>query len=405
MAFFEQYQWLSSCVGLEIHIQADHSVSVRMCEISLAGTALSIDAKWEVAGDLAIVLKKVPVVKPIALTVTGKGILTKKVPKEHELNADKLLRVFPNIDPGQFYIQNFISGEASFISVVRKEVLNTIYAALNQAGAEILLVNLGPFAASHILKQVNFYGRQMRFDGHIIALSELDTWDDYKYSAAAKADFPLKIGIEAIAEHYVLAYAAAFQLALYHKLNPVILPVEAVSDHLDCFEQKLKFNFRFAALLGLFFVLLLFNFLIFSYYSSKNDVLLAQVNQSTASIENVQQTQNEIQQNEQLLKELGWYKGISHAWLADQIGQSLPSGIRLSELAINPLNVSESNRLRKEVFKPGTIEITGESDDLVPVNEFIYQLKSKSWLQRANLDRYAPSAENDKQQFAITIHY
>jgi Tfp pilus assembly protein PilN len=401
----EKYQWLQACVGIELHILSDGETSCRMCDISLDNNSLSINSKFEVTGDLLDILKKIPVEKPISVTLTGKGVLTKKTSKEEELSDDKLLRLFPNINPGQFHIQNFISGDFSFISIIRKEVLDGILKTFEKRDLKILLVNLGPFASSNILKQINSYGTEIRFDGHLIILSEAGAWNDYKHSALTKSPFPLKIGIEPIPEQYLLAYAAAFQLALYHKLNAVVLPVDAVVKSLDDFEQKQKFNFRFAAVLGVFFVLLMVNFLIFSYYSSKNNVLLAEVSQSTASVETIQQTENDIKKSEALLKELGWYKGISHAWLADQLGQSLPADIKLREVAINPLNTIETDRQRLEIYKFGTIEIKGEAKNLEPVNEWIYLLKNKTWLQKINLDSFSPSTENETQIFSITINF
>jgi Tfp pilus assembly protein PilN len=405
MRALEKYQWLSSCTGIELHILPDGSFSCRGCLISIQKDALSIDSKFEVEGDLRKVLKKIPADLPVSVSITGKNVLTKKTAKVEDMGPDKLLRLFPNIKPEQFYIQNFISGEFSFISIIRKEVLDEILLSFNKSDLNTLLLNLGPFATSHILGQLNVYGKAIRFDGHIINLSEKNVWENYKYEASAKSEFPLKIDIESIAEQYIVAYAAAFQLALYNKLNAVVVPVDSVYNKLSDFEQKQKFNFRLAVILGSFFVLLLLNFLLFSYYSSKNDLLLGQVSQSTASVESVRVAENNIANNEKLLKELGWYKGVRHAWLADQLGQSIPAGINLTEISINPLNTVESNRLRQEVYKTGTIHISGEANDLTSMNEWMYALKAKTWPRGVNLDSFAPSPENSKQHFAITIIY
>lgn len=405
MRGLERLLWLKSCTGIEVNILADNTISGRLCEISLQKDALSIDKKVQVEGEIANLTGKIPPEKPVSLSITGKGILTKKISREEELSDEKLSRLFPNIKPEQFYIQNFISGEFSYVSIIRKEVLDEMLQRLRKADISILLVNLGPFGASHILRQLNSYGKEVHFDGHVISLSGKDDWDNYKYSPSARSDFPLKIDIEPIAEQFVLAYAAAFQLGLYHQLNALRLPVDAINNNLTDFEEKQKFNFRLVATLAVFFILLFSNFLLFSYYSSENNVLQTQESKSAASVETLVNTEDDIAKKEKLLKDLGWYKGISHAWLADQLAQSLPTGISLKEISINPLNSVESNRQRKEIYKIGTIEITGETIDMDPVNEWIYALKNKNWPHRVNLDSFSPSAENDKQYFAVTINY
>jgi Tfp pilus assembly protein PilN len=213
----------------------------------------------------------------------------------------------------------------------------------------------------------------------------------------------MKIGIEPIGEQFILAYAAAFQLALFHQLTPLSISIERVDHNLEEFGEKQKFSFRLATIAIAFFVLLLINFLLFSYYGDKNSSLSAQVSQSSASMETSQQTESEILKKEQLLKEIGWNKGKSYAWLADQLGQTVPASIELTEMSINPLDATVSNRLRKQVYQSGVIKVAGVTPELTSINDWVYVLKGKPWVKQVRLDNFSPSQEENRQQFSFTI--
>ncbi len=407
MKFLEKYQWLNSCTGVELHILPDGAYDWRVCSVSLAGNSLNIDSKTEVPGDTAAVLKKFPKDKPLALTITGKGVLIRKAPAMEEIGENQLNQVFPNLEADQFYIQNFISGGQSFVSIIRREIIDGLMDVLSAEGLNILLLTIGPFTASHILKQLNTYGQEICFDGHEVQYNKEWEWTEYRYAAGKKSEFPLKIDLESIPEQYLLAYAAAFQLALYPRLAAVSLPVGQAENNLYEFQQKQQFQFRAGCILAVFFVVLLLNFLLFSYYNSANEALLSQVSQSSAGIESLRNTEKEIASNEKLLKELGWSRGVRYAWIADQLGQTVPAGLSLREIAINPLNTVETGRQRREVYDTGKIKIRGEASDPGAVNNWLYLLKGKSWVKGVNLDSFSPSSSSgdNKQEFSITISY
>lgn len=402
---FDKYQWLNTCTGVELHLFPDGSYACRTCSVSLAGNLLNIDSKSEHSGDLASLLKKVPKDKPVALSLTGKGVLIRKTAKIEEIGRDKLNEVFPNLQSDQFYVQNFVSGDLSFVAIIRRDVSDQVLAAFAGEGLNVLLLTAGPFAASAVLRQLNTYGDELCFDGHCVQYTKEWDWTEYRFEPGKKSEFPLKVGMEALPGQFLIAYASAFQLALYPRLPVVSLPAPQVERHLDEFEQKQRFNFRAVAVLSGFFVLLLLNFLLFSYFNSANEALLSQVSQTSASLENLQHTEKEIASNEKLLQELGWNKGIRLSYLADQLGQTLPSSLKLKEIGINPLNVTETGRQRKEIYDTGKIKIRGEASDPAALNNWIYILKEKDWAKQVNLDSFSPSGDDHTQEFTITINY
>ena len=403
MSALEKYQWLSSCTGMEIHIRPDNSFSCRYCTVSLEKDSLSIDQKQEAEADRTSLFKKVPADKPLAITLTGKGILIKKIAATQEVSSEQLSQYFPNLKAEDFYLQNFQSGNTLYLSIISKQLVDEILQLAEKAGLKILLLSIGPFAVGQVLRQLNSYDHQLVFDGHRILYNKSFEWEEYQYQPGANAEFPIKIGIEPLKEQFLLAYATAFQLALYERLNAAELEVETVKSQLLQFKQDKVFKFRTGALLMLTFLLLLINFLVFNYYNEENAVLLSRVTQNTESTQSLNQLSKDIAMQESLLKKLGWHKGTSYAWISDQLGKSVPAGVSLTELQVNPLNATESNRLRKEVYETGKIKIKGESRELGPVNEWIYGLKELGWCKQVNLDSFSPATEGDNRVFELTL--
>ena len=68
-----------------------------------------------------------------------------------------------------FYLQNFVSGDSSFVSLIRQKDANQWIDKLNALGFTTLMLSLGPFPVQQILQQLNLYGEEVVFDGHQIS--------------------------------------------------------------------------------------------------------------------------------------------------------------------------------------------------------------------------------------------
>lgn len=406
MQWIDKYLWFTSCQGLELHLLPDNSYSGRICHVSLNKNLLTIGAKHEVEGDIACVLKKVSPGEPLAVTLTGKGILIRKITGISELSEDSLNRVFPNLAVDNFYFQHFRSAENSFVALARKDMIDELINNIQSAGIKLLNISLGPFITSCILSQINTYGNEFHFDNHIIRFRKGFEWDDYQYTPQASSEFPIKVDREQLPERSVIAYATAFQLALLNHLEPVTIETEITSKTLAEFREEKKFKFSVATMLSICFLLLLVNFLVFSRYHALNEELQLEANKSSAGEVNIRSLEQDVAAKEQLLHDLGWNKGLKAAFLADQIGQSVPSSVTLDELTINPRLKSNTPTEGKK-YSSNQIRISGKTINLQAVNEWIYKLKDKTWVKQVVLERYSPDGEDqqdNRPKFVLRIN-
>ncbi|MDP9080014.1 MAG: hypothetical protein M3O71_21520 [Bacteroidota bacterium] len=405
MKLLEKYYHITEATGVSITIEKNGSYTLSACSVGVENNQLNFQRKLTGITSLNELVKQVPPKTLVALNLSGKGVLQKQVEKIEEIDQNSFSRILPNAKPEDYYIQNFISGDQSFISVIRRTEADKWIGQLKEQGFVPLMLSLGPFPVEHVLPQLNVYDQDVKVDGHIIRRNERLEWISCQYNEAAAAPFPLKIESESIDEKLLIAYASAFQLVLSNKLNVIQAAVPSLADdyHKLLAERKLKVHG--ALILVAFFVLLLVNFGVFSWLNSANAKLTEQVSRSAQSSSDVQQVGEQIEQKEALLKTLGWEDNINKSALIDQIASLLPSEITWQEASVDPVDIAQSRSQKGIVFASRLIRITGSCERIIPVNEWIARIKTKTWVKNAQLDSYTFNQELNTGKFTLLISY
>ena len=395
---------MSACAGAEVHLLADGTFDIRMVQLSLQQKLIHIEEKKECKGGLDQI-RSIDLKGPLAVTLTGRGVLIKKTGRLESLTEQSLRHLFPGFKPEEFYLQHFKSAVSSFVALIRKEIADPVLLALKKQGAEILLFGLGPFVVDQVIPQLNNYQENLVFDGHKVTLDTQKDWMDYQFTPGLKAEFDLKIDIELIPEHFLVAYAAAFQLILNDRLELIEVESDEIKRRLIEFSAKLKFQRNGAIVLFSFFVLLLLNFLIFSFYHSANEQLAGKAGQRSNLYAGRQKLEAEVKEKEKQVKQLGWNHGEHYAYLCDQIGQTVPASILLNELSVNPLKGNGLVSSEKNELETGSMRITGQSASVYVINDWIYALKQKPWVKAVQLQKYATDDQKGVQVFTLLLSY
>lgn len=390
--------------GAEINLKSNGSCSIRVVKLSLSKKLIQIESKKEYSGSLAEVLKN-DFNGPLALTITGKGLLIKKTARLEQVTEQGLQHLFPQMKLSEFYVQHFPTGAYSFIAIIRKEIIDTIISAFKVKQVDILLLSLGPFVVDQVMPQINSYGAQLTFDGHDITFDGDKNWQEYSFMAGEGSAFPLKIDIESIPEKYLLAYATAFQFILHEQLNLIEVLSTGIKQNLIDYSAKLKFKKHGMQILMFFFILLMLNFLVFSHYNSDNQELMSKAGQKSYVFENRQKLEEDVKIKESTVQKLGWNKGYSYAYLCDQIGQTLPKEIKLEEMQVNSLSGISSGLLKAPQLDNGSMRIKGETSSIYAVNNWIYTLKEKHWVKEVRLEKYMTDDQKGAQIFTLFLSY
>jgi hypothetical protein len=400
----EKYYRINQAAGIAIHIHSDGGMTIALCGVKAEGNELNLDKKITGLHSVAEVKKHLPEKSMIALNLSGKGVLYKQTEKVETLDQAALSKLFPNANLDDFYVQNFNSGNHSHITLIRKAEADRWLSQLTQMGMHPLMLSLGPFPVAAVLDQLNFYEGDFNVNGHSIGRDSKGTWTSYQYGAES-SPFQVKLASENMHEALILPYAAAFQLILAGQIDPVHAEAAPLASALRQKLEENKVKVHGFLILVVFFVLLLANYLLFSWLAAANSKLDAQVSLNDQNTDSLTKIEEVVKGKEAKLTTLGWDGGIDKSVLIDQIASLMPREMTLTEIGTDPIDLASSREQKSIVFFRRKLLITGHSDQIVPVNEWIARIKTRPWVKKIGMDSYTFDSEHNTGKFLITIDF
>jgi hypothetical protein len=388
-------------LGVELIALDSGQFSCRSIALSKKGNAVHIDGSKNLSGTLSTVLASLPKKLPIALTLSGQGIIHKnQAIGEKTVPGQLFSMAFPSIEPKEFYAQEFISDQNALVSIIRKSQVDDVLTKFNGAGLQVYMLSLGGIVTAQIWPQLNFYGKEISFDGHFFNVDEAKAFVSYQYDASFKASFPIKIDQEPIAEHSIVAYATAFQLLLHDKLSPILGDVDSVNDLFTAFNAQQKIKDRAMIFTFALFFLLLVSFLTFVHYNQQNAALAGKLGSITATSDQLGTMKDNIAAHKTLLKALNWNGGYNYGFLVNEVGASLPKQLKLDAIFANEFKTEEEKNRNVPILR-----IVGTTSNLTAVNNWIFVLKQKSWVKSIKLEKYQEELDTENYQFHLLLTY
>ncbi len=399
------FLWISNCLGLELVIDPDGEATFNALSIKVEGKSLTFEKKAAGLTSLESVRTAFPDEPFSALIINGKGVLHKKIAKVSVLDEKIMGQILPNANLSDFYIQNFESGESSFVSLMRKSDADTWIARLRASGFKLLSLSFGPFSVQQVYMQLNLDQRETIFGGYRIQRDDDGCWLDWTVSSTGPATFPIKVEDELLDENILIAYGAAFQLLYFTKLNPVIAATGALEEARVTLSGNKKLQAAGLALLSIFFSLLLINFIVFSYYASQVDKISLISRNTIQERGQAQAKLNELSLDIALLDSIGYNGGLSEAQMTDQLAGNLPAGVSWRTFAISPPDEIRARNEKKLVFSDRHIHIQGECKEVGQVNTWIENARKIPWVRSIVMENYTINQESGKGEFIMLVRY
>jgi Tfp pilus assembly protein PilN len=396
---------INEVAGINLHLLPDGTVESDLVVLKADGNQLELIKKVTAKKGIKELLEHLDVKTPVALNITGKGVLIKKTEGEEEITAANFQRVLPNAEANDFYWQNMPTVEGIFVALIRKSEADRWLTELAGNSIQVLALSLGPFPVQLIQPQLNFYGEEVVFNGHCIQREAKGDWQTYRYEAGKQAPFPIKLENEKLDDRLVVPYAIAFQVILSRQMQPVWAPVPEITGRLNQYLQNRKISVISAFALGLLFLMLLINFLLVSHYQSENEKMSFRASQTAADVADLDSLSAQIKSKQAQLDTLGWDGGLSHSVQIDRLAKLVPSGVSWREASVNPEDRNVQNKAHGPRFLTRQISIQGTSERIVAVNEWVSRIKSLSWVKDAQLQRYNYNNELATGEFLVLIRY
>lgn len=398
----EKFQLYKKVHGLEIVINDEgqyilHHVTLQkdrsVINVAAHGTSHSFESLPEQLSSDCL----------LNITLSGRGILHKKIEGVMpEKDTALIQQVLPNARPDDFYVQTREAYQGYYVSLIRKNVLDSLFTQLNQLGYFIGSVQLGG-AGLRVLPGLfeNIDNRQnpLHIGSHQLSFSDEGILDQYVYKKSENEE-RFQLGEEALTACYVLPYLMALQTFLPEGFTETLDYAAARACKKE-YKEKQYFKPLLYGSAGLVLLILMVNFILFSHYEQQQNELGSKSGYYSRMAGKLDSLKTTVRKKETFLKNAGWLAPSRLSFYADRIARSVPSSIQLTALNINPMDEAAMKEERRYVFSPGNIYIKGTCHNAIYVNRWMKKLNQFSWLSQVSLRDYSHDFRGDKGKFYI----
>lgn len=345
--------------GMEIILLADNAISVNIVLLKREGPEVQVEKHFENIPGIEQAVTHLDKKTPLLLVIQGKGVLSKKIKfSDSDTLASLLSKVLPNASLSEFNIQYSHSDTEANVTVIRSNALE------------------------HILAEL----QKNRIDS--IA-------DCYLGSLEMPSNSP---GIEGSAN------AVSAALNFFTRKEQGIQNSLVLKTIQEEYRQKKKFEMRGWTALATCFLLLLFNYFVFDNYWSKNNEINSKLEQDRSALERYEKLKAEFSLKKDFLEKNGLFESSRTSFYADRLAEDLPENIRWQELTIHPLKKKEAaDESKLLLFEKKAISVSGHCKKSTSLNDWIKNLKTRSWIANVQLLDYKQDHAKEDGTFLLSI--
>ncbi len=341
--------------------------------------------------------KKLSKKQHLFLVVNNDNVLTKRIESNQAEVIKLVYNAFPNINLEDFFYEVTSQKSYHFISICRKQYVKELISTYKSKGFPVINVSLGNTIISSITDFIDSQtvvssNARISMDNKTITIIEkTDIIKTHNYDING-----LKTN-----HNYILSLSGALDTVLQHFHS--ITNFDVLKHSLKNNHQQSQFFTQFLKL-GLAFILslLLINFFVFNHYFNQVNRLqqTSQMNQTTK--QNILELSEQVNKSQKTADDMLKSSSSKSSFYVNNIIQSLPNSILLSELNYQPIE----KRIKSDkpiVLKQNTIIVSGGSNRSDFFSKWITHLETALWINRVEILSYE-DASKSVSKFSIKLH-
>lgn len=395
-----------TAVGVEVILLPENAYEINVVILKKVKSILAIEKQKEGIVSFEELAQFIDPKLPIILVLNGKGIIHRKVTfSENDTQVTLLNKVLPNANLNEFDLQQTsISSSQGFVSIIRSNILNEIIEQLKKNKLTgIAGCLLGPFVINNLLPLINtdiISNEQLRFSAYQLQIREQQITD--VGSSEEEGEEAIEIGSDSIKPKLLIAFAAA--LSYFLGADAGIAKSEVIDNIKEEFKQKQKFEFIGWSLLIAAFSVLLVNYFVFNHYWTKNLGLSSTLASNQSALNRYDTLKVEFAEKKEFLQQNGLLENSRTSFYADKLAASLPSSIHWIDVNIHPVKKKQVNdETEGFFFENKSIKISGKCQRSTDLNDWMKEVKLKSWISSVTLLNYTQDNATDDGLFLIEI--
>ena len=325
---------------------------------------------------------------PIQLIINEHQVISKVI-ECNQNNEQAVLSAFPNLIINDFYYELLTSTNKTFVSICRKSFVDQLVLYFQQHNFNLININL----ANLNIGQLGPYyeGNELLSSNALITIQDKKVIDiQPKIIAEESAYFINGLHIKNTSINGLAGILGYFSgQSVTFKSFPVLIK-KLQSD----FEQKHIFKYGLTWGLGLLFIVLLMNFMVFSHYSTKTEILNSEILVYDDYRTVIAGLTKKVDKQKKLVDEILISKNSVVSINLDRIGEILPENILLNELIYQPLLKKMTPGKEIEV-QIKTIIIRGNSKDRDSFSEWLTLLEKEKWVESITVLNFGIGKESE----------
>lgn len=380
----------SSVLGIEAVLNDDNELAIASCLLEKKNGQVRIVERKE----KCIVTDFQNTDIPMVLNVSGNGILVRQT-KLNGRDRIQIVDLLPDSRPEDFYLSVYYKGEDVYAGVIRKSQLDSIL--LSFGSAPIIAINIGPLALIQTMPLLFPHEEEMASAAYRVHRTREE---HYKIVSEESLNSRIYyVNDQQVSTSCLIAFCSAFDVYIGHIEKNITLPAVVVQNKED-FLQKRIFKIAGVAMLGFFLILLLLNFVLYSQFTSKGDLLKEQRIMMGTDYQKADSLLKELEAQKSFFKQSAWLDNSSVSHYADVLAKSKPTSISWTELIIYPVRKLEDESLE---FATNSIRIKGEVNDVYELNQWQQSLSRMEWVRSVELEFLKKNEETHKSIFSLLI--
>ena len=387
------------CAGIHINLLSANKYDISMLVLKKTKSTIEVEKTINKLSSIQEITNHITASIPVILSIGGRGIIHKEAEKENgEVNW---LQLFPNTQKKDFYSQSFdIADNNSYFSIIRKELVDNILQEFKMHKIFIVDFFLGPVSINQIIPFLN--SDKLKIPNYLIDINKDNKLiQNFKYTGSADDnEIDYFIENEKIQSDVLIPYANA--ISYYIGVENISTDIEKIEFEKKEFIYKQLVSILFFGFLGILFLILLINFILFDTYKNKKNGAAVQLAHNKELINRLEKLQKDLKVKEEIINNADILSSTKWSYYADRIAISLPSKISLTEMVINPLSkkVEPGNEV---LFIKNIIEISGKTSSSIYLNDWIKILNQEDWISDIEIINFTQENKYSAGEFSIKV--
>jgi Tfp pilus assembly protein PilN len=383
--------WLNGTnyiLGLEVQIQSDGSRKIFTSLLHHANGSVTIIYQSCVESIEKIQHPSITKDIPVAVNISGKGILFREVIGVGKQLEDKIQAAIPVSQSDHLVKLTYPMSQGVLLSLMRQEVIEDVKKEITAKFSHLLFLTFGFCTTHQFFALANLVDPIMNFGGYKVLSNTSSELTGYTIDLDTHKIYSL--GNEKIDQSYIQSYAVGFIAIL--KWTKRLSTYDVQEDEILSLNYKWeKFNLKNRSglvYLGTLMIILLINFFLFQNLKEKNEAKSIKLSYVQKQLKILDSLQHYIKEKEKLVQALGVVSSSSTTQILDKLAATVPEAVQLSELTIHPINDKESRIQKNTVFDVNEFRIKGNVTSVEKLNDWIKVIDKVKGIESIKIEDY-----------------